>query len=132
MIISLSKSDRRMMSDVASMYQASITAQDLGPDNALDFWRIGMYVKVGYLKKDDVRKILHAMEGLAEVLRRNPRKDPSGAYRDLPDVIERLRELMQRKNVPEDDEDFDFDLNQSMCTYNNIENVFRVYIKRFS
>ena len=110
MIISLPKSDRRMMSDVAALYQNSIQSQDLGPDNALDFWRIGMYVKVGYLKKDDVRKILHAMEGLAEVLKRNPRKDPTGAYRDLPDVIERLRALMKRKNVPEENEDL-FDVN---------------------
>ncbi|MCQ2529821.1 MAG: hypothetical protein MJ086_01005 [Lachnospiraceae bacterium] len=113
MIVNLPKSDRRMMADVASLFQNSIAAQDLGPDNALDFWRISMYAKVGLLKKDDVRRILHAMEGLAEVLKRNPRKDPTGAYRDLPNVIERLRELMKRKNVPEDDDDlFDINLEQ--------------------
>ncbi len=106
MIVNLPRNDRRMMSDVAVLFQKSIEAQDLGPDNALDFWRISMYVKVGFLKKDDVRRILHAMEGLAEVLKRNPRKDPMGAYIDLPNVIERLRELMKRKNVPEvSDED---------------------------
>ena len=110
MIVNLPKSDRTMMSDVASLFQNSIASQDLGPDNALDFWRISMYAKVGLLKKDDVRRILHAMEGLAEVLKRNPRKDPTGAYSDLPNVIERLRELMKKKNVPEDNEDL-FDVN---------------------
>lgn len=108
MIISLPRKDRRLMSDVASLYQRTIAEQDLGVDNAQTFWRISMYVKVGYLKKQDVRDILHAMEAFSEILKKNPRKDPTGAYKELPDVIERLRALMERKHVSENDEYTEF------------------------
>ena len=101
MIVSLKWKDRTLMSAVARITQNMIAAQDLGVDRAQTFWRISMYSKIGYLKKQDVRDILTAMEAFSEILRKQPFRDPNGDFSDINGVIGRLKEMMARKGIEE-------------------------------
>ena len=104
MIISLKWKDRKLMANVAyAMYQM-IADQDLGVDRALIYWRISMYAKIGLLKKQDVRDIMTGMEAFSEAVKRQPAKDPTGAFKDIDGVIERLDALMKRKGVEKNPE----------------------------
>lgn len=104
MIISLKWKDRKLMADVAKVTQDMIANQDLGVDRALVFWRISMYAKIGLLKKQDVRDILTAMETFSVVLKKQPFRDPKGDFKDIDNVIARLKAMMARKGVEENPE----------------------------
>ena len=104
MIISLKWKDRKLMANVAYVMYQMIADQDLGVDRALIYWRISMYAKFGLLKKQDVRDILTGMEAFSEAVKRQPSKDPTGAFKDIDGVIERLKALMKRKGVEENPE----------------------------
>lgn len=99
MIISLSWKDRTLMASVARITQNMIANQDLGVDLAQIFWRISMYAKIGFLKKQDVRDIYAAMEAFSVILKKQPHRDPKGDFKDIDGVITRLKALMDRKGV---------------------------------
>lgn len=99
MIIRLSWKDRTLMAAVAKITQNMIANQDLGVDRAQIFWRISMYVKIGWLKKQDVRDILTAMEAFSTILKKQPYRDPNGDFKDIDGVIGRLKALMAKKGV---------------------------------
>lgn len=99
MIISLSWKDRTLMAAVAKITQNMIANQDLGVDRAQIFWRISMYAKIGWLKKQDVRDILTAMEAFSTILKKQPYRDPNGDFKDIDGVIGRLKALMAKKGV---------------------------------
>ena len=99
MIISLSWKDRTLMAAVAKITQNMIANQDLGVDRAQIFWRISMDVKIGWLKKQDVRDILTAMDAFSTILKKQPYRDPNGDFKDIDGVIGRLKALMAKKGV---------------------------------
>lgn len=78
-----------------------IANQDLGVDRAQTFWRISMYSKMGFLKKQDVRDIYAAMEAFSVVVKKQPYRDPNGDFADLDNVVGRLKALMVKKGVEE-------------------------------
>ena len=101
MIISLSYKDRKVIAGVAKVYTDMCQMQGGDEEQMTTFWRISMYAKIGMLKKQDVRDILVAMEAFDQARVANPQRDPSGEFDSLPQVIERLRAMMKRKNLSE-------------------------------
>ena len=102
-LIKLPWRERKLIADVAKLY-CDIAINGEGFDDRIrQFWRISMYVKIGLLSNEDARTICTAMESFYEVyLERPAYKDPDGSFRNLGEVITKLRGLIKEKEVKSD------------------------------
>lgn len=99
MILKLSKSDRKMISDVARIFKDMTGNADEYDMRYYDFWRISMYSKVAFLKRQDVHTIHTAMKAFSDVLKKYPYRDPTGEFGELDSVLKRLEDFMLTKGM---------------------------------
>ncbi len=95
MLIKLPWKNRKVISEVAKFY-CDMAINGTGYDDRIrQFWRISMYVKVGWLGREDAKTILTAMEAFEEMYRDKPAyKDPNGVFRHMGETIPKLRALL--------------------------------------
>ena len=94
-LIKLPYKDRKVVSQVAKLYCDMAISGEGFDDRIRQFWRISMYVKAGFLYKEDLATICTAMEALNEVNKSSGGiRDPKGNFKDLDRIIPRLRSLL--------------------------------------
>ena len=97
MLIRLPWKERKVISRVAKFYCEMALHGEGYDDRIRQFWRISMYVKVGFLVRDDAKTVLTAMESFHELYKDAPaHKDPNGVYHGMEPAIADLRALLER------------------------------------